>query len=198
MKQWYPVSNVCCNRNRIGVLMTINEINLALVLRWFRLWIHTDPCSCRFACSAIASSSCDFIHSFSRYTLFINARQIIWIVWRLIRFRSRCHWKHSIAKYSFGFNDRKSSMLGTVFIFHLLLKHLLVLGGSKCHVLRTNIHSFVPLPNQSRLSESIEDTCWNEQYTGHWTMVSILLLQHISGKLRGKVYVFFALYPLLR
>ena len=50
------------------------------------------------------------------------------------------------ARNIFRFNDRHSSISGTVLVLHILQERLLLLGSMRSLVLKHNIHSLVPLP----------------------------------------------------
>jgi len=152
-----------------------------------------EPGVCQYTFSAIASSGCRF----SRQVFFIIGGHKVWIKGWFTGSWSCCRGDEIAAQYAFRFIDRHMLMFGTIFILHILQKGLLVLGSIGCRVLRINIDSHVPLPQQSQLLQRIEYVGWNENHTCRWSHVSIIFGHRLSSWLHSEEQVFLPLSLLL-
>jgi len=101
--------------------------------------------------------------------------------------RSRCRCAQIVAQYTFRINDGQTSMFGTVFNLQILQQCLLMLGSISSLVLRTDINSHVPLPEQSQLQDRIEKVCWNVNHSHSWSNLSRIYGQLLSCTLHSEV-----------
>jgi len=115
--------------------------------------------------------------------------QIILINGRLTRSRSHFVGKNIVARSSFRCNDQQLSMLGTVFVLHLLQQHLLILSTIGIFVFRMNIHLLVPSHKWLQVPESVNEICRNENHTGGWSNFIPVFGKLLSCKLDGIVSV---------
>jgi len=131
------------------------------------------------------------------YVFVIIIEQILWTKRRFTKSRSHCGGEVIFAQYTFGFNDRQTSMFGTVLILHVPLIHLLALGSIRSLVLRIDICSLVALPEWLQVPEWIQDVCWNEKHLHRWSNFRMIFCQLLSYKCHNILKVFIAFSLLL-
>jgi len=122
---------------------------------------------------------------------------MIWIRRRSTRYWSHCRREKIVTWYCFGFNDWQTSMLGAVFILHILQKCLMVLVSIRGLVLSIESHALSMLAKWLQLPERMKDMCRNEKDTRRRRYFSITFGHLWAHKLHSRVYVFLPLSLLL-
>jgi len=88
-------------------------------------------------------------------------------------------------------------MFYTVSILDILQKGLLVFGCEGCLIHRIDMHSIVPLSEQSQLPEMVKDMCSNEKHACQFSHLCVILRHLLSSELHCKKLVFIPLSLLL-
>jgi hypothetical protein len=81
-------------------------------------------------------------------------------------------------------------MFGSAFILHRLQRGLFWLCSVGCLVLRSDIHSLVPLSKLSQLPERIQDVCRYQKHARRCSYFVIVLGKPLSRKLHSEESVF--------